>query len=120
MAKNPRDFEGKVNYGGHAGKARLDGSGMSPNAIGGQERNAGRTPMSGEAYSNEIDEPKFQRVDKKMTPPLYNLGMMQDCSDFKREAAGQAHGQAGEDGCLRDEKRIHSQFRPVYSDDTGY
>jgi hypothetical protein len=114
------NFEGHVSNRGHSGAGKLAGHGMNPNQIGGQERSAGRAPMSGEAYKNEIDEPRFQRVDHKMVPPLNDLGMMRDCSDFKREAAGQAHGQAGEDGCRRDEKKITSQFRPVYSDDIGY
>jgi hypothetical protein len=115
-----RDYEGHISNRGHQGGKRLTGSGLSPNQIGGQERSAGKTPMSGEAYSNEIDEPKFQRVDRKMVPPLNDLGMMRCCSDFKAEASGQAFGQAGEDGVMRDERKIIDQFRPAYSDDTGY
>jgi len=120
MVKRPVDNEGRVNYGGPKGGAKIVGSGIPRNFIGGEERNSGKKPMSGEAYSNEIDEPRFQKVDRKDVGPLSNLGMMQDCSDYKSEAAGQAYGQAGMMGCKMDNQRIHEQFRPVYSDDTGY
>lgn len=115
-----RDFEGKVNERGPMGGSKLVGSGMNANQIGGQERDAGKKYSKGEAYKNECDEPKFQMIDHKQIGPEQDLGMMKDCSDFKREASGQAFGQAGMQGSAMDDKKIRAQFRPVYSDDTGY
>ncbi len=96
--------------------SKLHGSGM----MGGSEKDSGKKTYKGEAYMNDVDEPKHQKIDHKSMRPDAQLGMMVDCSDYKREASGQAYGQGGEDGCRRDEKKIRAQFRPAYSDDTGY
>ena len=115
-----RDFEGKVNERGHVGGAKIHGRNVSNDFNGGHERDSGKKVYSGEAYRNSVDEPKFQEIDHKQIGPESDLGMMRDCSDFKKEAAGQSYGQAGMQGCKMDDRKIRDQFRPVYSDDTGY
>lgn len=114
------DYEGTVNETGRMGGAKLHGRNVSNDFNGGHERDSGKKVYKGEPYQNSVDEPKFQGIDHKRIGPEQDLGMMKDCSDFKREASGQAFGQAGEGGCKMDYARIHNQFRPVYSDDTGY
>lgn len=115
-----RDFEGKVSNRGSMAKEKIHGRNVSNDFNGGHERDSGKKTYRGEAYKNDVDEPRFQEVDHKMISPENDLGMMRCCADFKREASGQAYGQAGEDGLRRDEKKIKAQFRPAYSDDTGY
>lgn len=115
-----KDFEGKLSPRPKMGGAKLHGSNVSDNFNGGHERDSGKKTYKGEAYMNDVDEPKFQKIDHKKMAPEAQLGMMVDCSDYKREASGQAYGQAGEDGCKRDYKKIRDQFHPSYSDDTGY
>jgi len=114
------DYEGTVNETGSDGGARLRGRNVSSDFNGGAERDAGKKVYKGEAYMNSVDEPKFQSIDHRQIGPEEGLGMMKSCADFKREASGQAFGQAGIGGCKMDYSRIHNQFRPVYSDDTGY
>lgn len=115
-----KDFEGKLSPRPKAGGPKLHGRNVSDDFNGGHERDSGKKTYKGEAYMNDIDEPKFQSIDHKKMAPEAQLGMMVDCSDYKREASGQAYGQGGEDGCLRDNRKIRDQFRPAYSDDTGY
>lgn len=115
-----KDYEGKLSPRPKMGGPKIHGRNVSDDFNGGHERNSGKKTYRGEAYENDVDEPRFQSIEHKMIAPEAQLGMMMDCSDFKREASGQAYGQAGEDGCMRDEKKIRAQFRPAYSDDTGY
>ena len=96
----------------HGGK--LHGSGM----MGSESRDSGK-PRHG-TYTDAVDEPHHQKIHKGHVSARADLGMMKCCADFKDEAADQAWGQAGKDGLMRDEAKIHSQFRPAYSDDTGY
>lgn len=94
--------------------SKLHGSGM----MGGVERDSGK-PRGG-VYRNDVDEPKHQKINHSAAPATKAWGMMDNCSDFKAEASDQAYGQAGEQGCKSDDRKIMSQAFHAYSDDTGY
>lgn len=98
----------------HEKGSKLHGHDM----MGGHERDSGK-PRHG-TYTDMVDEPHHQKIHKGHVPARADLGMMRCCEDFKNEAADQAYGQSGMDGLNKDIARIHSQFRPAYSDDTGY
>lgn len=64
-------------------------------------------------YEHEVDMPHIPRKGKN--EPMMSL------HDYKGEAMDTAYGQAGEDGCKADEKKIHSQFKNYGWDaNTGY
>jgi hypothetical protein len=98
----------------HMHHSKLHGSGM----MGSESRDSGK-PRHG-TYTDMVDEPHHQKIHKGHVSASADLGMMKCCADFKEEAADQAWGQSGKDGLMRDEAKIRSQFRPAYSDDTGY
>jgi len=94
--------------------SKLHGSGM----MGGVERDSGK-PRGG-VYKNDVDEPKHQKIHKGEVSPMKDWSMMASCHDFKAEASDQAYGQAGEQGCKADGRKIMSQAFKAYSDDTGF
>ncbi len=89
---------------------KLHGSDMA----GSSERDSGK-PRHG-TYKNDVDEPKHQRIGKGKG----SMAPMQCCADYKSEASDQAFGQSGKSGLMSDEKKIHAQFHPSYTDDAGY
>jgi hypothetical protein len=93
---------------------KLHGSDM----MGSSQRDSGK-PRHG-TYTDAVDEPSHQKIHKGEAPPMKDWHMMSDCSDFKGEAADQAHGQAGMHGCREDNRKIMAQAFHAYSDDTGY
>ena len=57
-------------------------------------------------YKNEVEKPETH------APGHMEHGM--GCMEFKGEAMGIAMGQAGKEGCMSDEKKIHSQFKDYH------
>lgn len=63
-------------------------------------------------YRNEVDKPKI--------PPHGHQEAGMGVHDFKGEAQDIAYGQASEQGCRADEKRMSAQFKNYHWDsDTG-
>ncbi len=96
--------------------SKLHGSGM----MGSVEKDSGKKVFRGQPYDNEVDAPKHQKINHSTPPEGKAWGMMDTCADFKQEASDQAYGQAGEQGCKSDDRKIMSQAFKSYSDDTGY
>lgn len=85
----------------------------------GQTARDSGSPRKG-TYRDTVDHPPHQKIKHGETSAMKDWHMMADCSDFKAEAADQAHGQAGAHGCKADERKIMAQAFHAYSDDTGY
>lgn len=63
-------------------------------------------------YKNEVDEPAV--------PSHGHQEGGMGCHDFKGEAQDIAYGQAGEQGCKSDSKKMSAQFKNYHWDsDTG-
>lgn len=67
-------------------------------------------------YRNEVEEPHVPKQGKR--------SMEAGLHDAKGEAMDIAYGQAGREGCMADEKKIHAQFKDYHWDgesgNTGY
>lgn len=67
-------------------------------------------------YRNEVEEPSL--------PPMGHRPREAGLMDAKGEAMDIAYGQAGREGCMSDEKKIHAQFKDYHWDgesmNTGY
>lgn len=72
--------------------------------------------MKGKTYEHGMDEPKRQKIGKGSGHQV----AMSNCADFKSQASDQAYGQAGDKGCMSDQKKIMAQFNHSYTDDAGY
>jgi hypothetical protein len=61
-------------------------------------------------YKNEVEKPE--------TPPFGHISAMENMGmgmhDWKGEADPISYGQASEEGCRSDEKKIHSQFKDYH------